>query len=82
MVAKSFKVTCLQVTLCEQKCLYLKGILKLKLDMATLDQSETESNEGLIYISQSSRTGASPSDSLVSYPGHLLGGSYLTAEVQ
>ena len=32
------------------------------------------SNEGVLYIPQSSTiTGASPSDCLVSYPGHLLG---------
>ena len=40
-------------------------------------------NEGVFHIPQSSSiTGASPSDCLVSCPGHLLGESYLTAEMQ
>ena len=46
--------------------------------------SESKGNEGVLCIPQSSSiTGTSPSDCLVSYPGHLLGrGSYLSAEVQ
>ena len=40
-------------------------------------------NEGVLRIPKiSSITGASPSDSLVSYPGHSLGESYLSAEMQ
>ena len=39
-------------------------------------------NEGVLYIPQSSRTRASPSDGLVSYPGHSLGRSYPSAKVQ
>ena len=41
-------------------------------------------NEGVLRIPQSSSTaGTSPSDCLVSYPGHSLGGgSYPSAEVQ
>ena len=41
----------------------------------TQSQSRPESNghEGVLNILQSSTTWASPSDSLVSYPGHLLG---------
>ena len=40
-------------------------------------------NEGVFRIPQSSSiTGTSLSDCLVSYPGHLLGTSYLSAEVQ
>ena len=31
-------------------------------------------NEGVIHIPQSFTTEASPSDCLMSYPGHLLGG--------
>ena len=38
---------------------------------------ESNSNERVLYTPQISRTGASPSDSLVSYPGHLLGGEFL-----
>ena len=34
-------------------------------------------NEGIFNISLSSRTGASPSDGLVLYPGHLLEGGVL-----
>ena len=34
----------------------------------------SNSNEGVIHISQSSKTGASPSNSLVSYTGHSFGG--------
>ena len=38
-------------------------------------------NEGVLCIPQSSNiTGASPSDFLVSYPGHLLEKSYPSAE--
>ena len=40
-------------------------------------------NEGILYISQrSSITKASPSDCLVSYPGHRLAESYPSAETQ
>ena len=40
-------------------------------------------NEGVLHIPQSSSTaGTSPSDCLVSYPGHSLGGSYPSAEMQ
>ena len=40
-------------------------------------------NEGVLSITQSPcTTGTSPSDILVSYPGHSLGESCLTAEVQ
>ena len=40
-------------------------------------------NEGVLRIPQSpSITGTSPSDCLVSYPGHSLGSSYPSAEVQ
>ena len=44
----------------------------------------SDGNEGVICISQSSSiTGTSPSDCLVWYPGHLLGGlSYPSAEKQ
>ena len=44
----------------------------------------SDGNEGVLRIPQSSSTvGTSPSDSLVSYPGHSLwGGSYPSAEVQ
>ena len=50
----------------------------------TLGQSELESNnyQRVLPIPQSSRTGASPSDGLVSYPGHLLGEFYLSAVLQ
>ena len=39
-------------------------------------------NEGVLYIPQSSRTGASPSDCLLSYLGHFWGESYPFAEMQ
>ena len=40
-------------------------------------------NEGVLRILPApSITGTSPSDCLVSYPGHSLGGSYPPAEVQ
>ena len=39
-------------------------------------------NEGALHIPQSSKTGASPSDGLVSYPGHSLKESYPSAETQ
>ena len=43
----------------------------------------SDNNEGVIHIPQnSSITGASPSDYLVSYQGHSLGRGYLSAEVQ
>ena len=41
----------------------------------------SDGNERVLCIPQSSRiTGTSPSDCLVSYPGHSLGGSYSSAE--
>ena len=44
---------------------------------------ESNDNEGVLHIPQSSNiTGASPSDYLVSYPGHMLLGSYSSAEMQ
>ena len=51
----------------------------------TPGQSEpgSDGNEGVLCIPQSSSsTGTSPSDCLVSYAGHLLVGSYLSADVQ
>ena len=43
----------------------------------------SDGNEGVLRIPQSSSfTGTSPSDCLVSYPGHSLVGSYSSAEVQ
>ena len=51
--------------------------------ITTPEQSGPESDgcEGALCIPQSSSiTGASPSDCLVSYPGHLFGGSYPSAE--
>ena len=40
-------------------------------------------NKGVLYIPQSSSiTGASPSDCFVLYPGHSLGESYPSAEIQ
>ena len=50
----------------------------------TLGQSEPRSNVNkmVLYISKSSRTEASQSNSLVSYPEHLLEVSYLSAKMQ
>ena len=51
----------------------------------TLGQSGSESdgNEGVLHIQQSSSiTEASPSNFLVSYPGHSLGESYPSIEMQ
>ena len=51
----------------------------------TLVQSEpgSDGNEGVLCIPQSSsNTVTSPSDCLVSYAGHSLLGSYLSADVQ
>ena len=55
------------------------------LGAATQGQSGTGSdgNEGALHIpKRSSITGASPSDCLVFYLGHLLGKSYLSTEMQ
>ena len=42
-----------------------------------------DGNEGVLHISQSSTIpSASPPDCLVSYAGHSLGESYLSAEMQ
>ena len=52
-------------------------------DATNLSQSGSGSdgNEGVLRISQSfSITGASPSDGLISYIGHLLGEYYISAE--
>ena len=44
---------------------------------------KSDGNKGVFHIPQSSSiTGASPSDYLVSYPGHSLGESYLSTEMQ
>ena len=50
----------------------------------TLDQSGPVSNgnAGVLYISQSSKTGVSPSDGLVLYSGHSFGEGYSSAEMQ
>ena len=51
----------------------------------TLSQSGpgSDGKKGVIRILQSSSiTGVSPSDCLVSYPGHSLGKSYPSAEMQ
>ena len=43
----------------------------------------SDGNEGVLHTSQSSRiTGTLPSDCLVSYAGHSLGESYLSAKMQ
>ena len=55
------------------------------LGATTLAQSEPGSygNEGVLHIPQnSSITGASPADCLVSYTGHWLGEFYPSAEMQ
>ena len=38
-------------------------------------------NEGVLHIPQNSKTGASPSNGLMSYPGHLLEDCYSSAEL-
>ena len=51
----------------------------------TLGQSGpgSDGNKGVLFILQSSSIpGTSPSDCLVSYPGHSLGKSYSSAEMQ
>ena len=50
----------------------------------TLGQSRPGSNDNkmIFHIPQNSGSGASPSDSFVSYQGLLLGGSYPRAEMQ
>ena len=47
-------------------------------------KSERESNgiEEVHHIPQSSKTGITPSEGLVSYAGHLLGESYFSAAMQ
>ena len=57
--------------------------VKLLLSANTLGQSGpgSNSNEGVIHIPQSFKTGASPSDCLMSYPGHSLG-VYSSGEIQ
>ena len=54
------------------------------LGATTLGQSGPTSNgnEGVLHILQSTKVGALPSDCLMSYPGLLLLGSYLSAEMQ
>ena len=44
--------------------------------------SGSNSNEGVLHIPPNSKTGALSSNGLKSYPGHLLGGSYPSAEMQ
>ena len=60
---------------------FIRPIDSILSSVTTPGQSGVESdcNEGVLCISQrSSITGASPSDSLVSYAGHSLGGGSLT----
>ena len=54
------------------------------LSSATTPGSEPgrNSNKEVFYIPQSSRAGALPSDGLMSYPEHLLGKYYSSAEMQ
>ena len=48
-----------------------------------LSELGSDGNEGVLHIPQnSSITGASPSDCLMSYPGHSLGESYFSAKMQ
>ena len=42
----------------------------------------SDDNVEVLHIPQSSKTRASPSDCLMPYPGHLLGDSYHSAEMQ
>ena len=42
--------------------------------------SGSNGNEGVLHIPQISKAGASPSDDLLSYPEHLLGGGSLTPQ--
>ena len=50
----------------------------------TPGQNRPGSNDvhGMLHIPQSSKTGASPSDNLMSYPGHSLEESYPSTEMQ
>ena len=50
----------------------------------TLGQNEPKSNgnKGVFHIPQISKAEALPLDCLKSYPGHSLGGSYPSAEMQ
>ena len=42
----------------------------------------SNANEGALHISQSSKTGASPADGLISYPGYSWREVLLSAEMQ
>ena len=54
----------------------------MTLSGATTPGQSEPGNKGLLSISQSfSITEAQPLDCLVSYPGHLLGESYTSAEM-
>ena len=44
-------------------------------------QSGPGSNEGVLHIPHNSKSGVSPSNDLVSYPGHLMAESYPSAEM-
>ena len=46
----------------------------IPIDTTTPGQSGLGSNKGLLHNPQSSKTGASPSNGFVSYPGHWLAG--------
>ena len=75
---------CLHTVKCFQVLFYLAPRFNLT-GTTTPGQSGYESNgkEGVLHIPQSSRTVASPSDGLVSYPEHLLEwGIYPSAEMQ
>ena len=47
-----------------------------------LSRPRSNGNEEGLHIPQNSKTGASPSNDFASYPGHWLGVSYPSAEMQ
>ena len=70
-------ITCLHTVKWLNSCIWAKDWTLT--GTTTLGQSGPKSNgnEEVLYIPQSSKTEASPSDGLVSYPGHLLVGVVL-----
>ena len=64
--------------------IYICSIVRTLSSATTPGQSGpgNNGNEGVLLIPQSSMTGASLSDCIMSYPAHLFGGFYPSAEMQ
>ena len=66
------------LVLCEMQSVSSRIWTRIAVFISYGDNDYTTGTEGVLYIPQSSRTGTSTSDGLVSYAGHSLDGEGLT----